>query len=538
VQPGLLEEFTMKNTPKHRAISRMRLSAANAALAFAAVLLPAVIAAQSPEAQTFAVIHSFVTADGPKPEQGGLIQGVNGDLWGTTQYGGVSSSGSVFKMTLDGKLTTMYNFCSPPEEGNCVLGLAPGALVLGTNGDIYGVSEYGGLSGSGILFKTISSSGETVGLGDFQVLEPPNETNGTGANPVGALVEAADGKFWGVAQYGGQLGQGTKFEVGPRGSLGSAVSFGCIEPNCNNGFLVAGGLGLGADGNFYGTTESGGTGAFGGGPGGVQYGGAVFSITPSGTVTTIYSFCSLSDCTDGQAPTGALVQGADGNFYGTTFYGGAGTACFNPHPGVLGCGTVFEITPGGTLTTLHSFCMQSGCLDGQNPSTGLTLGSDGNLYGTTSNGGSAPSAHCSDNPCGTIFEVSTPSGPLTTLYSFCVKGEQCTTGGGPVAPLMQDTNGDFYGTTTTGGNSSSGNGTVFRLSTGLASGAVGAAVKILGTGLTGATSVTFNGTAATFTVVLGSEITTTVPAGATSGAVQVTTPNGTLSSNGSFVVTP
>lgn len=528
----------MKNAPGYGTVG--------AALAFAAVLLSALISAQSAEAQTFTVLHSFEAADGSKPEQGGLIQGTNGDLYGTTQSGGAFSSGSVFKMTLVGKLTTMYSFCSPPVEGNCVLGLAPGALVLGTNGDIYGVSVYGGLSGSGIVFKTIPSSGATVAIGDFQVLEPPNETNSTGANPIGALVQAADGAFWGVAQYGGQLGQGAKFEVGPHDGIGSVVSFACIEPNCNNGVLVAGGLVLGADGNFYGTTEEGGTGAFGGGPGGGQYGGAVFSITPNGTVTTLYSFCSLSDCTDGQAPTGALVQGADGNFYGTTLFGGAGTACYNGRPGILGCGTVFEVTPGGTLTTLHSFCMQSGCPDGQNPSAGLILGSDGNLYGTTYNGGKAPSAHCSDNPCGTIFEVSTPSGPLTTLYSFCVKGEQCTTGGGPVAPLIQHTNGDFYGATTTGGNLSGNNGTVFRLSTGLGpfvktlptAGAVGTAVKILGTDLTGAAAVAFNGAAAAFTVVSATEITTTVPAGATSGEVQVTAPSGTFSSNVNFLVIP
>jgi uncharacterized repeat protein (TIGR03803 family) len=165
--------------------------------------------------------------------------------------------------------------------------------------------------------------------------------------------------------------------------------------------------------------------------------------------------------------------------------------------------------------------------------------------GPRTTAGAPLGAHCSDNPCGTIFEI-TPDGPLTTLYSFCVKGEECTSGGGPVAPLFQATNGDFYGTTTMGGNASSDNGTVFRLSTGLGpfvktlptSGLVGAAVKILGTDLTSATIVAFNGTAATFTVVSSSEITTTVPAGATSGEVQVTTLSGTLSSNVNFLVTP
>jgi uncharacterized repeat protein (TIGR03803 family) len=521
----------MKNTPQHRNwISRMHLPAASAALAFAAVLVPA-------ESAQFKVLYSFDTADGRTGA--GLIQGTNGDLYGTTLYGGAFSSGSVFKMALDGKLTTMYSFCSPPVAGNCVLGLYPGALVLGTNGDIYGVSEYGGLSGTGIIFKTIPSSGATAAIGDFQVLEPPDETNSTGAFPVGALVQATDGKFWGVAQYGGALGQGTKFEVGRYG-VGSITTFGCIEANCHGGVEVAAGLVQGTDGNFYGTSVTGGTGAF---PG---EGGSVFQITPSGLLTTIYSFCSLSDCTDGQAPMGALVQGTDGNFYGTTYYGGTGTFCDN-FGGQFGCGTVFQLTPSGTLATLHSFCTIPNCKDdGAYPIAGLILGSDGNFYGTTYYGGRGGSL-CSDYVCGTIFQI-TPSGTLTPLHYFCYPnaGDGCPSGGGPVAPLVQDTNGKFYGTTTVGGSLSSSNGTVFVLSTGLprfvktlpTSGVVGAAVKILGTDLTGATSVTFNGTAAVFTVVRPSEITTTVPTGATSGEVQVTTPSGTLSSNVNFLVTP
>jgi uncharacterized repeat protein (TIGR03803 family) len=538
----------MKHTPQHRNwISRIRLRAASAALALAAVLAPAVIATQSARAQTFNVLHSFDTADGPKAAQAGLIQGTNGDFYGTTQFGGLYSNGSVFKMTPSGTLATISSFCPPPEDG-CENAGTPGALVLGTNGKIYGTTGVGPLGTTGTAFVTTPSSGVTAPIATFQPVNGALGTNATGAFPVGALVQATSGNIWGVAQGGGLLGQGTIFEVSPdKSGISAVASFGCIEPNCNHDDFPVAGLVQGTDGNFYGTTEEGGTGAFGGGPSGGQFGGSVFKITPgvSGSLTTLYSFCTQSGCTDGQAPMGALVQGADGNFYGTTAYGGTGTACSNGNPNLLGCGTVFEITPSGTVTTLYSFCTQSGCPDGQNPIAGLIEGSDGNFYGTTYDGGIAPSAHCSDNPCGTIFEI-TPGGTPTTLYSFCVKGEECTSGGGPVAPLVQATNGDFYGTTTEAGSVSSNNGTVFRLSLPVplgpfvktlpTSGLVGAAVKILGINLTGATGVTFNGTAAAFTVVSNSEITTTVPAGATIGFVTVTTPSGTLTSNQQFLV--
>jgi uncharacterized repeat protein (TIGR03803 family) len=155
------------------------------------------------------------------------------------------------------------------------------------------------------------------------------------------------------------------------------------------------------------------------------------------------------------------------------------------------------------------------------------------LYGTTSSDGT--------HGGGTVFKI-TPSGTLTTLYSFCSQSG-CTDGGDPTAALVQDTNGNLYGTTYEGG--AHGYGTVFRLSVGLGpfvktqptSGKVGAAIKILGTDLTGATSVTFNGTAAVFKVVSKSLITTTVPSGATTGTVEVTTPKGTLKSNVVFRVT-
>jgi uncharacterized repeat protein (TIGR03803 family) len=215
---------------------------------------------------------------------------------------------------------------------------------------------------------------------------------------------------------------------------------------------------------------------------------------------------------DGDEPDAGLVQGANGNFYGTTAQGGAN-----------GDGTVFKITLTGTLTTLHSFDGTDGSL----PAAALIQATDGNFYGTTVAGGTD----------GTVFKI-TPSGKLTTVHDF-----DGTDGISPQAALVQGTNGKFYGTAPFGGTSS--DGTIFILSVGLGpfvetqptSGKVGEPVKILGTDLTGATSVTFNGTAAVFKVVSASLITTNVPTGATTGTVQVKTPRGTLRSNVVFRVT-
>src|ERR1039457_6747471 len=256
--------------------------------------------------------------------------------------------------------------------------------------------------------------------------------------------------------------------------------------------------------------------------------GTVFRITPSGTLTTLYSFCAQSGCADGYYPYDTPVQASNGDFYGTTPGGGANSYG----------GTVFKITPSGTLTTLYSFCSQGSypiCPDGAQPFAGLRQAADGDLYGTTQFGGA-------NSYGGTVFKI-TSSGTLTTLYSFCSQSG-CPDGTGPYPGLVQDTNGDFYGTTFSGGSAC--DGTVCRLSVGLGAfvkmrppfGEVGAAVKILGTNLTGATSVSFTGTAAVFTVVSPSLITTTVPAGASSGKVQVVTTSGTLSSIAVFRVIP
>jgi uncharacterized repeat protein (TIGR03803 family) len=334
------------------------------------------------------------------------------------------------------------------------------------------------------------------------------------------LVQATNRAFYGTTKYGapqfcgtGNNCWGTVFEITGNGTPTTLYNFckGDDSP-CADGASPAAGLIQATNGDFYGTTQSGG-----------DYGaGTIFKITPGGAYTALYSFCQESGCPDGSSPNAALMQVSNGDLYGVTPSGGA-------HAG----GTVFQISPAGAFSTLYSFCALSHCADGGSP-TGLIQGSDGNFYGTTASGGAYGE--------GTVFEI-TSSGTPTTLYSFC-KNSGCADGAKPSAGLVQDTNGTFYGTTKTGGANDK--GTVFSLSVGLGpfvetqttSGAVGAEVNILGSDLTGATSVTFNGAAASFTAVSRFLITATVPPSATTGTVAVATPKGTLSSNVPFRVIP
>ena len=210
---------------------------------------------------------------------------------------------------------------------------------------------------------------------------------------------------------------------------------------------------------------------------------------------------------------------------------------------------MFEITVASphTLTTIYNFCNEAGCPDGSLPYAGLVQATNGLLYGTTVFGGVNNTVLCESEiftgrpGCGTIFEINPRGGALTTLYSFCSQGE-CGDGFAPYGGLLQDTSGDFYGTTYGGGPGE--DGSVFSLSVGLGafvetrptSGAVGTAVTILGPGLTGTHSVTFGDVGTAFTVLSDTEILVAVPAGATTGKVHVGTPTRTLSSNVPFQV--
>jgi uncharacterized repeat protein (TIGR03803 family) len=456
-------------------------------------------AAISSPAQTFTTLASFNNTNGSF-SQAPLIQGLDGNLYGTTDDGGLKASGTAFKITLAGKLTLVHYFCS---RTNCADGEVPEAgLVPATNGDLYGITSSGGSGCSycGTVFQI--TSGDTLfTLHSFD--------GSDGLNPLG-LMQASNGDFYGTTSTGGSGSGGTIFRMTPAGILTTLYNFEYFN------YPVAG-LVEGTDGNFYGTTITYASDGYG----------TIFKMTPDGAVATLHSFGGA----DGSWPVAPLMEASNGHFYGTTAQGGpASSICVS-----TGCGTVFEITPEGVLTTLHYFAGP----DGLSPSGALIEGTDGNLYGTASGGGPANSS-CHFG-CGTIFQI-TPEGKFTTLHAF-----DGLDGRYPYVALVQATDGNFYGTTYAGGTSTActgGCGTVFRLSMGLrpfvetvpTANCRGRSVKILGTDLTGATSITFNGVGATFTVVSPTEITTAVPAGATTGKVEVVTPRGTLSTNVPFRV--
>jgi uncharacterized repeat protein (TIGR03803 family) len=323
-------------------------------------------------------------------------------------------------------------------------------------------------------------------------------------------VQASDGNFYGTTSNGGGVyNGGTIFEISTAGKFKKLYTF-CSRNNCNDGYYPLSGPMQASNGNLYGTTASGGSNSQG----------TVYEITTAGLFKVLYNFCSQANCADGAYPFGGLIHDSTGNLYGTTEYGG----------NLNGWGTVFEITTTNQLIILHSFDNT----DGAYPISALLQASDGNFYGTANGGGGNTSA-------GTIYEI-TSGGVFSSLYSFCVPSS-CT-GYYPGYALAQATNGEFIGTTIQGGANYA--GIVFSYATGLGplvetvpvAAKVGKRVIILGNGLTGSTSVTFNGTAATFTVVSNTEITATVPTGATTGTVAVTTPTGTLNSNPAFQVLP
>ena len=450
-------------------------------------------------AQTFKSLDSFGNTDAAFP-WATLVQANDGNFYGTTQNGGntacTSGCGTIFRIAPNGKVTT-FNFDgtngSQPIAG----------LVQAANGDFYGVTTTGGANDAGTVFK-FTPKGGLITLYSFAA--------NTGYGPLGGLVLASDGSFYGTTSSGGPptgackpSGCGTIFKITPKGTYTTLHNFNGI-PDGGNPLAT---MTQAPNGKFYGTASALGT---------ANNYGTVFTMTPKGKFTVVHQF----NDTDGAYPFGGLIRGTDGNFYGQTDLGGASNY------GAFG--TVYKMTPSGKVTTLHSFEQT----DGDNPVSNLVQGTDGNFYGTASYGGKHPNF-------GTIFKI-TASGKFTTLHNF-----DSTDGSYPYAGLIQATNGKFYRATFAGGSSTActyGCGTVFSLSVGLGpfvetlpnSGKVGAAIRILGTDLTGAASVTFNGTAAKFNVISKSEIETNVPSGATTGTVEVTTKN-TLKSNVAFRVT-
>jgi uncharacterized repeat protein (TIGR03803 family) len=357
---------------------------------------------------SLSTVHSFGGNDGSGPSTS-LIQTADGTFYGTTPNGGVFNQGVVFSMTSDGVVTVLHAF-----RGGTSDGASPQAgLLAASDGNLYGTTVFGG-TGIGTVYR-VTPSGQLTILVSFGA-------NADGATPRSGLLHAKDGNLYGTTNRGGALDQGTVFRVTPTGVVSVVHTF----SEYVDGARPVGGLIEAADGTLYGTTF--GTfdtefyGSFG----------TVFKMTPDGIVTLLHVFAG--GASDGIGPAAALLQTADGNFVGTTIGGGA-----------AGQGTVFQLTPGGAITILHSF--GGGAADGAQPTSGLIWGSDGNFYGATSRGGASNR--------GTIFRMS-PGGALTMLHAF---------GGGidgaiPTA-VMQANDGGFYGVTSTEGALNG--GTFFRL---------------------------------------------------------------------------
>jgi uncharacterized repeat protein (TIGR03803 family) len=465
------------------------------------VLLALLMTAAAAHAQTFTSLASFDSTTGVAPRQ--LVQGLDGRFYGTT-------TATVYAATRTGELSVLHIFCAVSNQ--CLDGRAPsGSLVLGGS-NLYGTTIFGGANNQGTVFR-ITLNGQLTTLYNFCAQAKCRD----GAQPNAQLTWTASGDLFGTTSAAGPTGFGGEvFRLsGPEPSL-VAVGLCKDYPWCTDGEFPLASLTQGSDGNFFSTAADGG--AFGGG--------TVFKITPNGIVTDLHDFCQQTNCVDGESPT-TLIQGSDGNFFGLAVNGGAGLECSQ---GL--CGTAFKLAANGTFTTLYNFCSQPNCADGAVPKS-LIQATDGNFYGTTYEGGI--------NNSGTIFQL-TPTGVLTTLYEFCATGT-CTDGQGG-SSIFQSTDGNLYGTTFYGGLHD--DGTVFRLNNGLTpfvqpvsqAGRAGTTIEILGQGLTGTTAVAFNGTSATFTVVSDAYLSATVPAGATTGFVTVTTPSGTLTSDVVFHVAP
>ncbi len=359
-----------------------------------------------------------------------------------------------FPARADVNVTTLVSFTGTN-------GVYPGAnpyaeLTQDGNGNFYGTTELGGSNNMGTVFRMTSN-------GAFTTLTSFAGTNG--ANPYGGLVQASNGSFYGTTRNGGSNNLGTVFQITTNGVLTILVTF-----NGTNGSAPLTGLLLASDGFLYGTTIS----------GGVSNKGTIFQMTTNGALNVLVSF---PGGTNGNAPEAGMIQGMDGNLYGTTWAGGnlfqvktngqmtnlmvfatgaqpRGKLVQDAYGilygttyggGTYNKGTTFKITTNGIFNTLFNFDSTNGA----NPYAGMILGKDGNLYGTTVVGGSPP--------LGVVFQMAT-NGNFTPLYFFDYNANNSTFphGGYPYAELLQAVDGNFYGTAEIGG--AAGYGTIFKIS--------------------------------------------------------------------------
>ena len=370
------------------------------------------------QTQTFKVLHSFAgyPADGSLPIAG-LFMDTSGNLYGTTTYGGSNSCpggygvgcGTVFKLDTNGVETVLYNFTGPDGAN------PSGNVIMDANGDLYGTTQFGGLTddcggdgsypGCGVVFK-LSSDGKETLLHRFTGGED-------GGWPWAGLVMDATGALYGTANFGGSGGGGVAFKLA--GTKETVLHNFCSENNCEDGTYLTSDLIMDSKGNLYGTA------AYGGDvncdyPDGC---GVVFELTGK-KETVLHAF---KGSPDGETAVAAVFMGVNGNLYGTTYIGGGSDD-----------GTVFEVSARGKERVLHSFQRYTKPRYGYAPSTSVVQDASGNLYGTT---------------IANVYEI-TAEGKEKVLHIFC-SWKDCADGAQPDGDLIMDAKGNLYGTTYAGG---------------------------------------------------------------------------------------
>jgi uncharacterized repeat protein (TIGR03803 family) len=547
--------------------------------AITAVLL-VLAAGTTARAQTFSVIYNFGTTstDPTEPDNPGILaQGRDGNLYGTTPTGGVNGFGAVFRLTPAGTLAVKYSFAGLSD------GTTPhGGLTLGTDGNFYGTTSVGGTTGYGTVFKVTPAGALTTlytftngndgsvayaapvqgtdgnfygttsqfpnGCGTIYKITPTGTLtplykfdNTHGCTPYSPLLLGTDGNFYGTAANGGSSGNGVVFKITPAGKLTVLHNF-----DVAHGSVPAAPLVQGNDGNFYGAAAFGGTASSG----------VVFKLTPTGGFTVLHN---MNGTTEGSETYG-FGQAANGNLYGVnTATGTATTGCPS------GCGTFFEVTPALVFSVLHNFDGPTGV----NPGASPVQFTSGLVYGDARFGGTGTLGGCSGAACGTAFSWSEPgltpfvrtvttSGKVGKTVEILGQGLTGTTAvsfNGTPATIFTVSS-DTYLTTSVPNGATTGTVMVVTPSGTLTSnhkflvtptilnfsppsGPVGTVVTITGVSLTQTTKVTFGGVAATsFSVNSDKQVTATVPTGAKTGRIVITTSGGTASSATNFAVTP
>jgi uncharacterized repeat protein (TIGR03803 family) len=457
------------------------------------------------------VIYNLTAADGnPQCNPSVAILGSDGNFYGTCSY---NSNGYIFKVTPGGVFTHLHDFTGTD-------GKEPFLTFQGSDGNLYGGCQSGGSGGTGTILK-ISTTGTLTTIYSFASGAPYYEPAG--------LVQSSNGNFYGVA-YTGSGTQGGVFKLTAGGVFTPLHDFvgGASDGASPSGFA------LGTDGNFYGVTQY----------GGVNNQGTVYKFTPGGMFTLLHSFNVNTD--GGEYPGAPLTQASDGNFYGTAV-----------NCNTFGCTfpeNIFKITPAGGYTSLAAFDTTNGAY----PFAGVVQDTDGIFYGVTDQGGTSGqgvfySLDNSLNAYAALVNTSAKIGKTAGILGQGFSNASVVKFGGVQATTVTRQGSTFLSATVPAG-ALTGKVTVttgattltsiqkFRVTPTIASfsppsGPVGTPVTITGSGLTQATKVTFNNIVATFTVNSDTQITTTVPAGATTGKIGIITKGGKAKSHTVFTVT-